>query len=99
MLFKGTKAFLPPALTDPDQDGTDQFHHTAFVPQRRNDLGSTSFFFQGPCGQISGAHVGWMAVGDIEVVQTCLGGVEQAATRFRDIALVARDNEGAPPSA
>src|SRR5262245_12707623 len=87
MLFKLTKTLLPPALTDPNQDGKDEFHDAPFVPQGRNDFGASPLLFKGAFGEIGGADILLVALGDVEVVETGFALVHQAAPRFGKVPL------------
>src|SRR5919108_6232712 len=51
-LLKGAKAFLSPAVTDPNQHGVDQFHHPPLIPEMRNELGSPPLFLNGAFRQV-----------------------------------------------
>ena len=92
LLLKFTKTLLAPALTDPDQDRKDEFHHTALVPEMGDNLRPSPFFLKGPLGEVRGAHVLLMPLGNVEMIETGLSIVEQAATRLGKVPLLTGDN-------
>ena len=82
-LFELVELFLPPALTHADEHGKDQFHHTAFIPQMRNDLRPPPVLFKSAFRQVRRAHILAMACGHLQMIETGFRIVRQAPARFR----------------
>jgi hypothetical protein len=53
------------------------------------DLRATPLLFKGPLREVGGADILLMALGDVEVMETGFAIIEQAATGFGKVPLIA----------